>query len=40
MDTEADHVAGDRIVSEFLRQAGFGRLADAYDEHKEGWWYA
>lgn len=39
-DPEAAHNAGEELMLELLREAGFGIFASAYDEAAKGWWYA
>lgn len=39
-DREDHHQDGDEIVSDALRTLGWSRLADAYDEAREDWWYS
>lgn len=39
-DPEAEHSAGDNIISEFLRDSGYADLANAFDEARANWWYS
>ena len=39
-DAEDWHIGGDKLVSQALRELGWGQLADAYDKAKEDWWYS
>ena len=37
---DVQHAKGDLLVSKALRELGWGKLADVYDEAKGSWWYA
>jgi len=39
-DREEDHVRGDEFVGKVLRMHGFPKLAEAYCQASEKWWYS
>lgn len=39
-DPEAAHGAGEEVMLELLREAGFGFFASEYEEASKNWWYA
>jgi len=40
LDTESEHYAGDRFIVELLRSHGYPKLAAAFYEKQNHWWYA
>lgn len=39
-DYEEEHGSGDGFVSKILKEHGFPKLAEAYDEKCQHWWYS